>query len=79
MASKKLVKVKGRIIKILDDRQLVVYIDEARPAMRILLSGKQRMVFHKHIKVGNELVFELQPNDPTKGRLARRALNLMDL
>ena len=79
MAYQKPVKVRGKILEIIDRDLLLVYVNEDYPAVRARVTGKQRMVYLRELVVGNELVFELHPEDRNQGRLARRVLDFTGL
>lgn len=69
------IKVKGKIIRIIDKSNYLVHVDELDTDIHTTISGKLLMSFYPHMHVGNEMIIQISPQDETKGRFFRGSLN----
>lgn len=70
------IKVKGKIVELIDKRNYLVYVEELDTNVHTTISGKLLMNFYHKLQPGTEMIIEVSAIDKTKGRFFRGSANL---
>lgn len=70
------VRVRGTIVQVIDNYNYLVYVKQFERDVHTKISAKLLLHFRPSLKVGAEMVIEVNPKDPSQGRFFNRSHNL---